>query len=82
MNPQLSRRVGRLMMTDAVRALSLARHLAFVDEVSRARSFDDLPVWVRAIVLAGEEQFAEVRAQQTSVIEPRAADDVAPQRPP
>jgi len=50
MDPQLSRRVGRLMTTDAVRALlmeSVDRHLAFVDEVSRAESFDTLPAWVQ-----------------------------------
>ena len=82
MHPALSRRVGKLMMTDPIRALDLEGHLSFVHEVSGAESFDALPRWVREIVLAGEEQFAEVQAQQTSVIEPRAADDVAPQRPP
>ena len=56
MNPQLSRRVGVLMMTDPVLALDLERHLDFVDEVSRAESFDALPAWVQEVILAGERQ--------------------------
>ena len=56
MNPQLSRRVGRLMSMEPIRALDLERHLAFVDEVSRADSFDDLPVWVRDIIVESEKQ--------------------------
>ena len=51
MNPQLSRRVGRIMMAAAVRSLEVDRHLAFVTEVSRAESFDDLPVWVQEVIL-------------------------------
>ena len=82
MNPTLSRRVGRLMMTDAVRQLDLDSHLAFVAEVSRARSFEALPDWVRDVVLGGEEHFAEVQAQRTSVIEPQPADDVEPRQQP
>jgi len=56
MNPQLSRRVGRLMSMEPIRALDLDQHLAFVDEVSRADSFDDLPVWVRDIIVESEKQ--------------------------
>ena len=58
MNPQLSRRVGRLMSMDPIRALDLEQHLAFVDEVSKADSFDDLPVWVQDIVVESEKQAA------------------------
>jgi hypothetical protein len=64
MDPQLSRRVGRLMTTDAVRALlmeSVDRHLAFVDEVSRAESFDTLPAWVQEVILEGEREFVAYR---------------------
>jgi hypothetical protein len=72
-NPQLSRRVGKLMMTDAVRALDLERHLEFVDEVSRAESFDVLPAWVREVVLEGERQFADWEAHRAT-----AADEATP----
>ena len=58
MNPQLSRRVGRLMSMDPIRALDLEQHLAVVDEVSRADSFDDLPVWVQDIIVESEKQAA------------------------
>jgi hypothetical protein len=82
MDPALSRRVGRLMMTYAVRALDFKRHMAFVAEVSRATSFDDLPRWVCEIVLAGEEQFAEVQAQRPPVTDPSSDDHDAPRRQP
>jgi hypothetical protein len=55
MDPTLSRRVGRLMMTDPVRRLDLDRPLAFVDVVSSAESFEALSVWVRDIILAERE---------------------------
>ena len=64
MDPQLSSRVGSLMTTDAVRALlmeSVDRHLAFVDEVSRAESFDTLPAWVQEVILEGEREFVAYR---------------------
>jgi hypothetical protein len=66
MNPELSRRVGKLMMTDAVRVLDLERHLAFVDEVSRADSFEVLPAWVQGIILEGERQLAALRATRAT----------------
>ena len=56
MNPQLSRRVALIMMSDAVRALDVDRHIAFVTEVSRAESFEDLPIWVSDIIIEGEKQ--------------------------
>jgi hypothetical protein len=70
------------MMTDPIRALDLEHHLAFVHEVSRAASFEDLPDWVRDVVLAGERQFAEVQAQRTSVTDPSSDDHDAPRRQP
>jgi hypothetical protein len=39
------------MMSDAVRGLDVDGHIAFVTEVSRAESFDDLPVWVQEVIL-------------------------------
>jgi hypothetical protein len=78
-NPQLSRRVGRIMMAEAVRSLEVDRHLAFVTEVSRAGSFDTLPDWVREVVLAGERQVAE-RAQRTSASDPPPAYQDEPRR--
>jgi hypothetical protein len=59
MTPELSRRVSNVMATDPVRALGILRHVAFVDEVSMADTFEALPVWVRAVILAGERQVAE-----------------------
>lgn len=47
------------MMTDGVRALDLEGHLAFVDEVSRAESFEKLSDWVQEIVLEGERRLAD-----------------------
>ena len=61
MDPVLSRRVAKVMATEPIRALDLEEHLAFVDAVARASSFDDVPDWVREIVLAGERQVAEVK---------------------
>ncbi len=58
MNAELSRRVGRIMLVDAVRALDLERHLAFVDAVVKADGFDDLPAWVREVVLAAEGEIS------------------------
>jgi hypothetical protein len=57
-SPELSRRVGRLMLMHAVIALDLERHLAFVDAVTRADGFDDLPSWVREVVLAAEHEIS------------------------
>jgi DNA-binding GntR family transcriptional regulator len=69
MDPQLSRRVGRLMMTNAVRALmkqGLDQHLAFVDEVSRADSFEALPAWAQEVILAGERQLAAYQRREAT----------------
>lgn len=59
MNPQLSRRVALIMMSAAVQALTLDEHLAFVDEVSKADSFDSLPIWVQDVIVNGESQMAK-----------------------
>lgn len=66
-DPALSRRVGQVIMTNPVLVLNLERHLAFVDEVSQAGSFEALPVWVKDIVLAGERQLADAQPRRASV---------------
>jgi hypothetical protein len=52
------------MMPDAVRALALERHLAFVDEVSMAVSFERLSAWVEDVVLEGQRRLADCIAAQ------------------
>jgi hypothetical protein len=72
MDPQLSRRVGKVMMTDAVRALmrdGVERHLAFVDEVSRADSFDTLPEWAKEVILEGEQQLATFQKRAPNTLD-------------
>ena len=74
MNPALSRRVGALMLRPAVRKLGVVRHLALVHAVDAAASFDDLPRWVQAVVLAAERE-------QASLSEPRPAEPGGSRRP-
>jgi len=59
------------MMTDAVRALALDRHLTFVDVVPMAVSFERLPAWVQDIVLEGERRPADCIAAQRPVADQR-----------
>lgn len=59
MNPELSRRTGRIMSSDAVRALGILRRVALLHEVASTDTFEALPAWVKAIILAGERQVAE-----------------------
>ena len=80
MNPALSRRVAQIMMTEGVLELRLERHLAFVEGVSSAESFDDLPDWVKDIVLAGERQLAQALARRNSNADPQPTDLDAPRR--
>jgi hypothetical protein len=68
------------MMTDPVLVLNRERHLAFVDEVSSAESFDELPDWIKGIVHAGERQMAETSSRRASVSGAPPVDPDAPQR--
>lgn len=53
MNPELSRRVGKLMGTNAIMALSIADKNAFIHAVSTAKNFESLdPQWQRVVVQA------------------------------
>ena len=61
MNPNLSRRAGRVMMTDAIRRFDFDSHMAFVHAIEQARSFEMLPAWVQGAILEGEQQLADLR---------------------
>jgi hypothetical protein len=59
MNPQLSRRVGRLMHNKAIMGLSNKEHDAFVADVGAAADFDHLaPRWQKVIMEAEAEEAA------------------------
>ena len=53
---ELSRRVGRIMSTDAVFRLSLADKRSFLQAVSAARSLDEVPSHWQQVVHAGEAE--------------------------
>jgi hypothetical protein len=64
-SPELSRRVGKLMQTDAILSLGLDGdhgRFAFVEEVAAAKTFDDLPVWAQDVIEQAEKELAAVKA--------------------
>ena len=57
------RRIAQILHDD------LQQHLAFVDGVSRAASFEALPSWVRDIVLEGERQLDRWRGADSGLLD-------------
>ena len=54
MNAELSRRVAKLMSTSVIQNLELQAHNALVDQVAKARSFEDLTPHTKDIILTAE----------------------------
>lgn len=58
MEPQLSRRVGHVMTSVAVRSLPRDQRSRIPDLVEDAREWADLPQWLRDAVEEGEREQA------------------------
>lgn len=55
MNPELSRRVAKIMHSQEVLALSLDERIALADAVTAADSFEQLPEQYQRLILQAEQ---------------------------
>lgn len=56
MTPELSRRIGKLMITKTILGLQWDKYDEFVAAVEKADTFDQLPGWVQQIVRQAEKE--------------------------
>lgn len=56
MNPELSRRVAKIMHTDLVIELQPDKRIAFVRAVDRADGFDALPKQYQQLIIKAESE--------------------------
>lgn len=56
MDPELSRRAGRVMLTNTIQALGIDGRQRFVEAVERAKNWDALPLHYKDLILAAERE--------------------------
>ena len=57
MQPELSRRAGRVMSTPTMMLMDLDERVRFVDTVAHAESFNDLPSEYQDLIVQVEQEF-------------------------